>query len=72
MCAHLRRGGQQPGRLPPYCNVQQTVTVEMTEFAPLLLDELKSAESVNLQTNPRQAQGFTFQRLHRNHPRSVK
>ena len=72
MRAHLPGGDQQPGRLHPNCNVQQTVAVEMTEFAPLLLDELNSAESVNFQTNPRQAEGCTFQPLHRNNPRSVK
>ena len=55
MWARLAGGDQQPGGLPPNGNIQQTVTVDVAEFAALFSDELNAAESVNFQANLRQA-----------------
>ena len=57
-------GQQRFGNRPSDGHVQQTVTVQMTEFTSIA-DKLNSAEPVNFQTQTWNAQRFRFQRLHR-------
>ncbi len=54
MLTYWVTGKQQAGRLPSDRNVQQTVSVKVPKFAPLFLDELNTAEPVNLQANTRE------------------
>ena len=72
MRAYLPGSEQQVRRPLPYGNVQQAVTMKMTEFASFFLDEFSSAKPVHFQTNIRQQDRLSFQSLHGNETRAAK
>ena len=52
--------------------IEQTVTIEVAEFASVFFGEFDPAETVDLQANTREAQGFRFQCIHGNQARAMK
>ena len=52
---HSAAGNQRACRLLSHWNVEQTMSVEMTEFSPFFSKKLYSTESVDPKSNIRQA-----------------